>query len=128
MFPLQIVICLLVFIILKKQFEYGGGGLRALFADPRNLINKNFYRMLKDIVKFYKTFQNNKPDQSISIRQYLDRHHYQKNLSNFISVLLFPAFGLRLIKIPWINLYQVLLVFFKIISYLILLIGPNGKR
>ena len=67
----------------QKQFEYGGGGLRALFADPRNLINKNFYRMIKDIVKFYKTFQNNKPDQSISIRQYLDRHHYSKEFIEF---------------------------------------------
>ena len=34
-----------------NQFEYGGGSLRALFADPSNLINKRFYRMVKDIIK-----------------------------------------------------------------------------
>ena len=67
----------------SSQFEYGGGGLRALFADPRNLLNKRFYLMIKDIIKFYKTFQTGKPDQKISIRQYLDRHHYSKEFIEF---------------------------------------------
>ena len=55
-----------------NQFEYGGGSLRALFAKPHNLINWKFYLMLKDIVKFYKTFQNKNISSDISIRQYLE--------------------------------------------------------
>jgi len=39
--------------------------------------------MIKDIIKFYKTFQTRKPDQKISIRQYLDRHHYSKEFIEF---------------------------------------------
>ena len=70
-----------------NQFEYGGGGLRALFADPRNLINKRFYRMLKDIIKFYKTFQTGKPDPKISIREYLQSHRYSKEFIDFHRTL-----------------------------------------
>ncbi len=67
----------------SNQFEYGGGGLRALFADPRNLINKKFYGMVKDIIKFYKTFQTGKPDPTISIRQYLENHQYSKEFIDY---------------------------------------------
>lgn len=56
----------------KNLFEYGGGSLRALFANPQNLWNWKFYRMLRDIIYFYKHFQNNKVSSSISIRQYLE--------------------------------------------------------
>ena len=84
--------------------------------------------MLKDIVKFYKTFQNNKPDQSISIRQYLDRHHYSKEFIEFHFIPLISSIWSTPDQNSWINLYQVSSVFFKIINYLILLIGPNGKR
>ena len=66
-----------------NQFEYGGGSLRALFADPSNLINKRFYRMVKDIIKFYKTFQTGKPDPKISIREYLKSHRYSKEFIDF---------------------------------------------
>jgi len=66
-----------------NQFEYGGGGLRALFADPSNLTNRRFYRMVKDIIKFYKTFQTGKPDPKISIREYLQSHRYSKEFINF---------------------------------------------
>src|SRR6056300_461791 len=67
----------------SNQFEYGGGGLRALFADPRNLINRKFYGMVKDIIKFYKTFQIGKPDPKISIRQYLESHQYSKEFIDY---------------------------------------------
>ena len=67
----------------SNQFEYGGGGIRALFADPRNLIKKRFYRMVKDIIKFYKTFQTGKPNPKISIRQYLENHHYSEEFIHY---------------------------------------------
>ena len=56
----------------QSLFEYGGGGAKALFANPRNLWNWKFYRMLKDIIYFYKYFQNNSIASSVSIRQYLE--------------------------------------------------------
>ena len=67
----------------SSQFEYGGGGLKALFADPRNLINKGFYKMVRDIIKFYKTFQKGKADPKISLRQYLDKNNYSKEFIDF---------------------------------------------
>ena len=62
----------------QNQFEYGGGGLRALFADPKNFWNLKFYKMLIDIIYFYKSFQKKNVTDEISIKQYLDN----KNFSN----------------------------------------------
>lgn len=60
----------------SNHFEYGGGSLSALFADPKNLVNWSFYRMLKDIFYFYKKFQNNNVHPNISVRQYLKTKKY----------------------------------------------------
>jgi predicted NAD/FAD-binding protein len=35
--------------------EYAGSGLRALFAQPRNLLRPRFWTMLRDLVRFYRT-------------------------------------------------------------------------
>ena len=34
----------------ESKFEYGGGSLKALFADRKNFFNLKFYKMLKDII------------------------------------------------------------------------------
>ena len=60
----------------SNQFEYGGGSLRALFANPQNLLNLNFYKMLKDIVFFYKKFQDYNVSSNITIRQYLEKEKF----------------------------------------------------
>ena len=39
--------------------------------------------MVKDIIKFYKTFQTGKPDPTISIRQYLENHQYSKEFIDY---------------------------------------------
>ena len=52
----------------QNNFEYGGGSLRALFANPKNIYNYKFYRMLKDIVFFYKKFQNSNVSMNLSIK------------------------------------------------------------
>ena len=55
---------------------------RALFANPRNLWNWKFYRMLKDIIYFYKYFQNNSIASSVSIRQYLESKKFSDEFIN----------------------------------------------
>ena len=66
----------------SDHFEYGGGGLKALFANPKNILNWKFYRMLIDIVYFYKTFQNKNISSNISIRQYLETKRYSSEFIN----------------------------------------------
>ncbi|WP_420419510.1 NAD(P)/FAD-dependent oxidoreductase [Pacificispira sp.] len=37
------------------RLEYGGSDLRSLFAQKRNLVSPRFLRMIRDILRFYKT-------------------------------------------------------------------------
>ena len=60
----------------QNNFEYGGGSLRALFANPKNIYNLKFYRMLKDIVLFYRKFQHSNVSATLSIKDYLSTHAY----------------------------------------------------
>ena len=41
--------------IRDSQIEYGGKGLKALFANKLNLFNLNFLKMIKEIILFYKS-------------------------------------------------------------------------
>ena len=66
----------------QSLFEYGGGSAKALFANPRNLWNWKFYRMLKDIIYFYKYFQNNSIASPVSIRQYLESKKFSDEFIN----------------------------------------------
>ena len=38
-----------------SNIEYGGRGLKAIFANKLNIFNLNFLRMIKEIISFYKT-------------------------------------------------------------------------
>lgn len=38
----------------RGRLEYGGGDLRSLFAQKRNLVSPRFLRMVRDILRFYK--------------------------------------------------------------------------
>ena len=60
--------------------------------------------MVKDIIKFYKTFQTGKPDQKISIREYLKSHRYSKEFIDFHFIPLISSIWSTLIKILLINL------------------------
>jgi len=62
----------------STKFEYGGGSIKALFANPQNLLNWNFYRMLKDILYFYKKFQTKNISSDITIRQYLETQKFSQ--------------------------------------------------
>jgi predicted NAD/FAD-binding protein len=82
----------------QNNFEYGGGSLRALFANPKNIYNPKFYRMLKDIVFFYKKFQKSNVSTELSIKDYLSTHSYSVE---FINNHLLP-----LISSIWSTPYQ----------------------
>ncbi|NIW23816.1 MAG: FAD-dependent oxidoreductase, partial [Gammaproteobacteria bacterium] len=38
----------------RSGFEYAGGSLRGLFAQRRNLLRPRFYRMVCDVLRFYR--------------------------------------------------------------------------
>ena len=59
----------------QGEFEYGTQKLTNLFAQPSNMVNPVFFRMLMDIIKFCKTSiqhlkQNSLPE-TLSLKQYL---------------------------------------------------------
>ena len=41
--------------IQDSNIEYGGSGLKAIFANKLNVFNLNFLRMIKEIISFYQT-------------------------------------------------------------------------
>jgi len=45
--------------------EYSGSGLKGLFAQPRNIVRPRFWRMVKDITRFYKQAPKLILDQSL---------------------------------------------------------------
>ncbi len=60
--------------IRESNIEYGGSGLRALFANKSNIFNFKFLKMIKEIVSFYKMapslLKNNLDDKTLG--NYLD--------------------------------------------------------
>ncbi|GAA3963822.1 NAD(P)/FAD-dependent oxidoreductase [Allohahella marinimesophila] len=91
--------------------EYGAAGLARLFAQKRNLLSPRFYRMLRDIVRFYREAPRLLDDAVIpekaelSLGDYLERERYSQDfIENHIlpmasalwsassqSILAFPA-------------------------------------
>ncbi len=53
-------------------FEYKGGDLTGLFAQPSNLAKPRFWSMLRSLLRFYKTASVDAlPDPALSLREYL---------------------------------------------------------
>ena len=73
----------------QSQFEYGGGSLRALFANPKNLWDVKFYKMLKDIIYFYKSFQKKNVTAELSIKEYLNTRKFSDEFiyNHFIPLI-----------------------------------------
>ena len=72
-----------------SQIEYGGKGLKAIFANKRNLFNLDFLKMIKEIITFYKSapslLRNNLD--GVTLGSYLQ----SSNLSNyFINYHIIP--------------------------------------
>ena len=67
----------------SKSFEYGGGSLSSLISDKRNLFRPYFYIMIKDIIRFYKKFQTNVPNSTITVEDYCINNNYSKSFIEF---------------------------------------------
>lgn len=63
------------------NFEYSGGDLLGLIAQPRNLFRLRFWQMIIDLLRFYREGTSlirlsNKT--SVSLGEYLEQHAYSK--------------------------------------------------
>lgn len=63
----------------QGEFEYAGSSLQSLFAQRKNLVSPDFWRMLRDIKKFYQKapelLSEDIPD-DMTLGDYLDQNHY----------------------------------------------------
>ncbi len=58
----------------QGRLEYAGGDLGGLFAQKRNLLRPRFWRMLADLVRFYRQAPRDLPNlHDISLGDYLDK-------------------------------------------------------
>ncbi len=60
------------------HFEYAGSDLAGLLAQPRNLLRERFWRMMLDIMRFYRDAPGYLagPDADLPLRELLARHGY----------------------------------------------------
>ncbi|AFJ01515.1 Amine oxidase [Methylophaga frappieri] len=63
---------------METGLEYNATDLNRLFCQRRNLVNPRFYRMLADIVRFYRRAPEmlTRDDESLTLAMYLKQHHY----------------------------------------------------
>lgn len=69
----------------QTQFEYNGHGINALFAQRRNILRPNFWRLIFEIIKFNRLckalFKQGDIKAPFSLGDFLKKHHF----SNFFS-------------------------------------------
>jgi predicted NAD/FAD-binding protein len=59
------------------RFEYSGTGVTGIFAQPRNIVSSRFWKMLRDLVRFYREAPNAPDDLGdMSLDAYLDASGY----------------------------------------------------
>ena len=65
------------------QFEYAGSDLAGLLAQPRNLLRGRFWRMMLDIMRFYREAPGYLagPDGDLSLHELVTRHGYSQAFS-----------------------------------------------
>ncbi|MBX2884742.1 MAG: FAD-dependent oxidoreductase [Granulosicoccus sp.] len=67
----------------QGRYEYKGGDLAGLFAQPSNVLRPRFWRMLKDLLKFYKKASSDPlPAAEITLREYLRLGDYSQDFIN----------------------------------------------
>ena len=68
-----------------SNIEYGGRGLKALFANKSNIFNFNFLKMIAEIISFYKRapflIKNNLDGETLG--SYLDKSNFSKYLVEY---------------------------------------------
>ena len=68
----------------NSNFEYCGKGLRGIFSNKMNLLNFRFYKMVFDIIKFYKESDlSNTADKEITLGDYLIKKKLSKEFINY---------------------------------------------
>jgi uncharacterized protein len=70
-------------------FSYRATNLNTLFADRRNLANRAMWRMLADIIRFYRHARRflRDPDPAVSLAEFLDTGRYSRD---FVELHLMP--------------------------------------
>ncbi|OZG75323.1 dehydrogenase [Hahella sp. CCB-MM4] len=73
----------------RTGMEYGAEGLERLFAQRRNLVNPSFYRMLWDLLRFYREapVMLEEGDRDVTLGRYLRQQKYSRV---FIENHIFP--------------------------------------
>jgi len=68
----------------RTGLEYSGGSLNELFAQRRNLLRPGFYRMVGDILRFFRESRQllETWDESLTLGQYLQRNRYSDEFIN----------------------------------------------
>ena len=68
----------------RTGLEYSGGSLNELFAQRRNLLRPGFYRMVGDILRFFRESRQLLEvwDESLTLGQYLQRNRYSDEFIN----------------------------------------------
>jgi predicted NAD/FAD-binding protein len=83
----------------KGHLEWAGTNLSTVFAQRTNIFNIDFWRMLKDILRFNKLAKNIvkstdfdlfDADERQTVEGFLDEHHFNQNFRNWY---LFPMIG-----------------------------------
>ena len=68
----------------NSSFEYCGRGLKGIFSNKTNLFNIKFLKMVFDIIKFYKKFDNSKEiHEEITLGEYLNKENLSKEFINY---------------------------------------------
>ena len=98
----------------NSNFEYCGKGLRGIFSNKMNLLNFRFYKMVFDIIKFYKESDlSNTTDKEITLGDYLIKNKLSKE---FINYHIIPMVSAILVNATLCCRKDALKIFFKIFS------------
>ena len=64
----------------RTGLEYNATSLNRLFCQRKNLVNPRFYRMLLDLIRFYRQAPEllGSEDDSLTLGEYLRRHRYSR--------------------------------------------------
>ncbi len=71
--------------IQDTSIEYGGRGLKAIFANKLNIFNFNFLKMIREIISFYKNAPSllKKNLEGETLGSYLDKSNFSKYLIDY---------------------------------------------
>ena len=69
----------------QSGLEYNGHSLNTLFAQRRNLLRPNFYRMLADVVRFNREARQYvaECDEEITVGEFLLRHRFSEQFAKY---------------------------------------------